>query len=137
MAHRLVYVSRIDDLSALKDILAVSRRQNHARAITGAMCVVDGAVMQCLEGELETLQQLYRKIAKDPRHQAIKLLRMERAERPFFKGWDMALLTWTDETKAIFEFFMPEADFDLYDIDADKAIILLRALSQSSNWLVA
>ena len=137
MAHRLIYVSRITDLGGLKEILDISRRQNHARGVTGAMCVVGGVIMQCLEGELSTLQSLYSKIVKDARHRDAKLLRMERAERPFFKGWDMALLTWTDETKAIFEFFMPEAELDLYSIDADKAITLLRALSQSSNWLVA
>ncbi len=137
MTHRLFYVSKCADASALRAILDKSRRNNAADGITGALCLVDGVFLQCLEGELAALQGRYRKIARDPAHADVRLLSMEKARGRWFKSWSLALLTWTDETKAIFEYFTPEPGADLRSVDADKAGTLLRALAASSNWMEA
>jgi hypothetical protein len=137
MTHRLTYVSRAGDLQHLREILETSRVRNAEAGITGALCLLDGVYMQCLEGKLPALQDAYRRIARDSRHGDLRLLKLEAVQRRYFEHWSLALLTWTDETRAMYEFFMPEGEHDLYDIDADKASTLLRTLSQSKNWLAA
>lgn len=134
MTHRLIYVSKATDPGDLRGILEVSRRNNVADGITGALCLIEESFLQCLEGELPKLQERYRKIARDPRHADVRLLTLEKVERRWFSNWSLALLRWTDETRAIFEFFMPNAAADLRSVDADKAGTLLRALAASSNW---
>jgi len=88
----LVYISVTprhmsdDDLTA---ILEVSRRNNPKRGITGMLLYKDRFFIQALEGERESVYNLYEKIHKDPRHiNAVKIYEHEISERSF-KDWSM------------------------------------------------
>ena len=106
---RIIYVSRANSLLPLdlKDILATSRKNNHALDISGAMCFIDGVYLQCLEGEADVVDALYQRIESDTRHSAPRILARQSISNRAFLGWSMGLLTWNDETKKVFHSFNP------------------------------
>ncbi len=94
---RLVYVSRNcmlgegDDVDAEIDrILAVSRRNNPERGITGALLFNEGSFAQVLEGEHEALQECFGRIQVDPRHDSVQLLSLDPIDERSFPNWSMA-----------------------------------------------
>lgn len=74
----------------LGDILAVSRRNNIARGVTGILLYRDGNLMQVLEGEEPVVRALYDRIEGDPRHHGV--ITVWEAEEPKrqFPDWSMA-----------------------------------------------
>ena len=90
----LVYVSAARTLfgpQQLSDLLAQSRRDNKARDVSGMLLHADGNFMQALEGDEETVDALYAKIARDPRHGHVKTLIREPLTKRVFADWSMAL----------------------------------------------
>ncbi len=100
----LVYVSaarRLFSPEKLSELLAISRRNNEAKGLTGMLLYADGNFMQALEGEAEIVDAVTAKIERDPRHHAMnRLIRMPITERQF-GHWSMALRQLDD---------LPEAD---------------------------
>ena len=73
----------------LRKILNKSCENNARLGVTGLLLYKDGSFMQMLEGERETVEQLYAKIRRDPRHSGIIVLfRGETPEREF-PDWSM------------------------------------------------
>jgi len=74
---QIFYVSQLQpdsDIGVVKDIVAVSRRANPTRGITGAL-VFDGEHFgQLLEGHEADVVALMRRIAADPRHRRLTIL---------------------------------------------------------------
>ena len=137
MLTRLIYVSRAFSPLPLdlKDILLTARKSNAVLGITGVMCFLDGIYFQCIEGEACAVSTLYQKIERDPRHQGMKLLIREPIALRDYPEWSMALLTWNEDTKAIFRLFNPDIALDVYATDPTRALLMLRAWSRTSNWM--
>jgi len=80
-----LYVSQlvsVSDFGVVKDIVAVSRRANPARGITGAL-LFDGEYFgQLLEGSEAEVTGLMRRIESDPRHCALTTLFSGPAQTP-------------------------------------------------------
>jgi len=77
------------DSSAIDDILAVSRRNNHADGITG-MLLYDGYhFLQALEGEPMRVRHALDRIKDDPRHRAMVLLCCRKVDEHSFGGKSM------------------------------------------------
>ncbi|WP_375424882.1 BLUF domain-containing protein [uncultured Friedmanniella sp.] len=93
MPYFVAYVSSASQLlttEQLEELLVTSRRNNEARGLTGALLYQDGNFIQVLEGEQSVVEDLYNRIAIDPRHrQVIVLVRGTTAERQFGE-WSMA-----------------------------------------------
>jgi hypothetical protein len=74
---QILYVSRLvsaSDFVAVKDIVAVSRRTNPERGITGAL-LFDGEYFgQLLEGSEAEVTKLMQRIEADPRHGTLTVL---------------------------------------------------------------
>ena len=89
---QLVYGSttpRVLGHDELLEILRVSRRNNAAVGVTGALLYADGNVMQVLEGPAPAVEATYDRIARDPRHRRVlPLIRGVVAERSF-PDWSM------------------------------------------------
>lgn len=137
MLIRTIYVSRASSPMPLelKDILAVSRKNNPGRGISGAMCFLDGVYLQFLEGEAAVVDALYQKIEKDARHADVKMLVHEPIAQRGYPKWSMALLTWNDEIKVLFSQFNPDSACDLYAADPATVDALLRAWAGTNNWM--
>lgn len=61
--------------TAIDEILAASRRNNHADGLTGLLLYDGYHFLQVLEGEDARVRTAYDRIKADPRHRAVVLLR--------------------------------------------------------------
>lgn len=90
--YHLIYVSQAArplSESDLIDILRISRESNTRKNITGMLVYLNDKFMQILEGEEETVKELFDHISADPRHnRVIQVLEGNATERTF-KDWSM------------------------------------------------
>ncbi len=139
MLTRLIYVSRaLSPLPLdLKNILASARKNNEGLGLTGALCFLNGVYMQYLEGEQETIDMLYLRIRDDRRHSEVRMLERCNIEERTFPTWSMALVTWNDEIRAMFEKHSPGQRLDLHAAEPATAAAMFEAFAATSNWMVA
>lgn len=92
MLCSLVYVSaaaRPLNADDLKNILTTARENNASLNITGMLLYHDGNFIQVLEGEQETVNTIFEKISRDPRHTNIIRVVQEPIRERLFTGWSM------------------------------------------------
>ena len=92
---QLVYISKATapfTSASLKELTGVANANNAKLNVTGCMAYSSGYFLQLLEGNAETVESLYRKIEKDPRHKGTKLLLEATVdeERRLFGKWFMS-----------------------------------------------
>ena len=95
MLRRLAYVSRPSpDLPAteVSRIIHVSRVNNAAQGITGALVYTGTDFAQLIEGRHESVEVLWRKLQADPRHHDVLAFLDEPCERAWFETWRMGYL---------------------------------------------
>jgi Sensors of blue-light using FAD len=95
---RLVYASRSTsppspqglglDLGIAR-ILAKSRKNNAQKQIVGGLLFGDGCFLQCLEGDDEAVDALYKKIEADRRHRDVRMLARAPIAQRSFAAWSM------------------------------------------------
>ena len=103
---RAVYVSAAShDLAdgELAAILDVSRRNNAAQGITGALAYHDRAFVQVLEGPEAAVEALLATIARDPRHMGVTVCDRARVDGRAFGAWSMGWLRASDLERAGFD----------------------------------
>jgi len=89
----LLYASTARSDLTREDIDAIvetATRVNGENDVTGLLAFDGKGFAQILEGELDTIQSLYEKISRDPRHSGCVLLHIGPAERRRFKDWSLA-----------------------------------------------
>jgi hypothetical protein len=97
--NQLVYISQATrkmSSEALLEILKVAKENNQTMDVTGSLFYNGGWFLQVLEGPLETLNALYRKIEKDPRHKHSRILYNEPAKFRTFTRWSMNMTNLDD-----------------------------------------
>jgi Sensors of blue-light using FAD len=90
--HRIIYLSSSVNYFSddqLKDLLKTAKQKNNIVGITGLLLYIDGDFLQVLEGEKETLVQLYEKIKLDARHKSVIKVYDENVLDRQFENWDM------------------------------------------------
>ena len=134
MLYRLIYTSHASGQPCLQDILTVSIDWNRAHELTGGLVCVGGTYLQYLEGEKESIDEVFAMISGDPRHHDLKLLEYREVPRRMFGDWSMAVLNWNAETKAIFHSFSPGHEVDLYTTEPSTAAPMFRAWASTRHW---
>jgi hypothetical protein len=95
---RLVYASRSTSLPGpqrqgldpgIARILSKSRKNNAQKQIVGGLLFGDGCFLQCLEGDDEAVDALYRKIEADRRHHHVQTLTRAPIVQRSFAAWSM------------------------------------------------
>jgi hypothetical protein len=95
---QIIYISRstfesTDTVNKIEPnvvrILAKSRINNRKNGLVGVLYFGDGAFFQCLEGEEDTVNNLFAKIEKDPRHKNVKLISRKHISTLSFPDWAM------------------------------------------------
>lgn len=76
----------------LESLLTRARESNERAGVTGMLLHHEGTFLQALEGPQETVEPLFARIAKDPRHTHIVLLLRRTVEVPSFEGWHMGFV---------------------------------------------
>lgn len=95
MLSILIYRSRMNGQipqGELADLVRVARGGNEARAVTGILLFDGVYFLQMLEGPDRAVQQVYEKIARDPRHGHIVRLLQDYAPCRRFPQWGMRLV---------------------------------------------
>jgi hypothetical protein len=77
----------------LKSMLVQSRERNKEHLVTGLLLYFDGKFLQLIEGEEQTIKQLYVNIANDKRHSSIVLLKDGDIDARYFADWSMGYRT--------------------------------------------
>lgn len=70
-------------------ILMQSRKNNPRHEIGGVLYFSNNYFFQCLEGSQDVVNQLYNKIAEDPRHENVQSLSINRINQRYFTNWSM------------------------------------------------
>ena len=121
---RLIYVSRMTedcDMSALQEILKLSRKNNKAKDITGVLCYDPSFFLQCLEGPRTAVNILYSEIQNDKRHTDVTLLEYADVEEREFADWSMAFLKSSELDKEIVQKYTIGKKFDTFKLNCNQA----------------
>lgn len=97
--NQLVYVSQATRKMSSEDLNQIhktARENNQNVDVTGSLFYNGGWFLQVLEGPLETLNTLYKKIDKDPRHKNSRILYNEPAKFRTFTRWSMNMTNLDD-----------------------------------------
>jgi hypothetical protein len=88
----LIYKSRpteLADWDLVDSILASSTRNNLANGITGVLVATKTHFLQVLEGEYESLNATFERIARDTRHDTLQLISFTEVKERKFSDWSM------------------------------------------------
>lgn len=89
---RLLYYSRASremSLADLKDILGTARENNDSIDVSGMLCYDKRYFLQALEGERETVNELYLDISDDVRHDEVIIISYKEVPELVFPQWKM------------------------------------------------
>lgn len=92
MAYQLIYVSRANgELSADElDALLEQARTNNARVgVSGMLLYHEGSFIQVLEGDKASVEEIFNRIDRDPRHSDTNIVLRQEIDEPAFEDWSM------------------------------------------------
>lgn len=98
--NQLVYLSEaVNKMSRadLESIQNVAKTNNQPLDVTGSLFYNGGWFLQILEGPAGTLDSLYHKIEKDPRHKNTRVIYNEPAKFRTFGRWSMYMINLDDK----------------------------------------
>lgn len=76
----------------LNEILRVSRKNNAHLGITGFILIVDGSILQWLEGPKSVVENRFNIIKEDPRHSQLSTVLTHRLGERYFESWSMGFI---------------------------------------------
>jgi hypothetical protein len=115
-------------LSDLKDILGTARDNNENIDVCGMLCYDQLYFLQALEGDRETVNELYLDIADDPRHDDVVIISYEEISKQVFPLWQMGYAGSSAEFAKILK-ELGQTTFSPVDMDADMAYKFLEQMS--------
>lgn len=121
---RLVYASSKSDSfnhEDIQQILAAARKVNVANNVTGMLCFNRKFFLQCLEGGRTQVNETYRNILNDPRHNKIVLLDYKEITVREFHRWSMGYLPESSLTSPINLKYSGSPEFDPYKMSGESA----------------
>ncbi|AEF55336.1 BLUF domain-containing protein [Marinomonas posidonica] len=125
---RLLYASTISETFSsndIKQILSSAERNNAKQYVTGMLSFNRQYFLQCLEGSREHVNEIYHRIARDPRHQRIEILDYQHIAIRSFSEWHMGYLQNTQTLSELFYKYSPNDQFDPYRMSPEGAFALL------------
>jgi hypothetical protein len=105
--YHLSYVSTACDslrFDQIKEILDESRSNNSGQHITGMLIYCNKHFFQILEGDKESVEELYAKITCDPRHDNVIKLHAGFVPYRQFENWNMGFKSYNKELKPLDNF---------------------------------
>ena len=114
MLHRIIYLSSVSkDLTneEVHNLLLLSKINNKKNNISGLLLFIDGNFIQVLEGDKDTINDLFQKIEKDTRHKNVTKVIEDTIESRQFENWDMGFSVINSKD------LREEHDFKNFDFD--------------------
>jgi hypothetical protein len=90
--YRLIYKSRSNrpiDWQLVNKIIQSSEAHNAELGITGVLLATSSHFLQVLEGGFKEINQVFLRVARDPRHEDVQLIGFDCVESRLFGGWAM------------------------------------------------
>lgn len=131
---RLVYASSLSDSFTPDDVLQIlesARKHNKRNNVTGLLCFNRKIFLQCLEGSRTKVNETYRRILNDPRHERIIMLDYQEIVEREFDSWSMGFVPETKLTTPINLKFSGNDAFDPYDMAGESAHRMMLELKDS------
>lgn len=125
MLRQITYISTTQPGADINVLSAIERHAQQKNAVNGlsGLLMFDGVrYLQVLEGSPDAVQSTFERIAKDPRHFALVVLRDREVPDRSFGGWAMLCRDVSGKDTALVEMIAP------FVRDADKST---RALFES------
>ncbi len=132
---RLIYYSRASremSLADLKAILDSARRNNAELDVCGMLCYEKRYFLQALEGDRETVNELYLDIADDPRHDEVTIISYTEVESPSFSKWQMGYAGGSAEFHELLK-DLGQDDFQPNAMDTERSLKFLTLMSRSQS----
>ncbi|MDE2401511.1 MAG: BLUF domain-containing protein [Burkholderiales bacterium] len=136
MLVRLLYASRATQPlgpDAIDAILARSRKDNPALGVTGLLCHSGDIFMQVLEGGRAVVNELYTRIASDPRHSNVILLNYEEITERRFASWTMGQVNLCKVNPSILLKYSERPVLDPYVLPGKVSLALLEELIATAS----
>ena len=133
--HRLVYYSRnqipagSDMTAEVESILALSRRNNAAAGITGALMFNAGCFAQVLEGDRDVIEATFERIQQDERHGDVSLLAFDPVAGRAFGDWSMGFVGASQQGASAFGSVGAQSGFSMDKITGDNLFKVLHDLA--------
>jgi len=90
--YRIIYKSRsVEPLNweIVRSITSVSEKSNEACGVTGVLLASRTHFLQALEGKFEDVNSVFRRIARDERHEELSLIGFSLIDARLFGSWGM------------------------------------------------
>lgn len=97
--NQLIYISQATRKMSSEDLMSIqkiAKTNNETMDVTGSLFYNGGWFLQVLEGPIEALNTLYKKIEKDPRHKNSRIIHSEPAKFRTFTRWSMNMTNLDD-----------------------------------------
>ena len=118
-------------------IRAQAKAFNGAHRISGMLCYGNGAFLQVLEGKRKLINEIYHRIAADPRHSRMELLSFGPITRRQFSDWSMKMVSleepFSPQRRAILARYSDAPVFEPWMMTHKQAIGLLHDLAESER----
>ena len=135
MLIRLIYASTAQpgvDLNEFKQILLQSQTNNHRRDLTGMLAFNSKIFLQALEGARDVVNDLYARLMRDPRHNAVTMLSYKEIEERIWAQWSMGFAPLKTENRALFLKYSGQSIFNPYGMAADATEKMLMELATTT-----
>jgi Sensors of blue-light using FAD len=136
MLVRLVYASRaaaaVDQLE-LVAILKKSKANNPSLGITGVLCFSEGIFLQVLEGGRSAVNQLYNRIAADPRHTQVELMVYQEIGERRFAGWTMGQVNLSRLNPSLMLKYSAMPALDPFSVSGSASLALFEELMATAS----
>jgi len=90
--YRIIYKSRsVQPLNweIVRSITSVSEKSNEACGVTGVLLASRTHFLQALEGKFEDVNSVFRRIARDERHEELSIIGFSLIDARLFGSWGM------------------------------------------------
>ncbi|MBT8348235.1 MAG: BLUF domain-containing protein [Sulfurovum sp.] len=127
----LIYVSTAEEHVDYEDILNIlthAWKYNHNSYISGMLLSDNKHFIQVIQGPIATIDKLYARISKDPRHTDIKLIGEELLHERDCTGWGIGFYDKQEVADVFYDSLNVGHGKALYDINYKDAKTLLLAL---------
>lgn len=99
---QLIYVSHATQKLTMRDTMAIvdaASAKNAVLGLTGLLCYGGGYFLQVIEGDGDVVSDAFCRIAKDPRHERVRLVDFSIIAARRFDDWSMHLINLDDPTR--------------------------------------
>ena len=135
MLTRLTYASKTAEAlnpASLQALLDHARAANERRNITGMLAFDSRWFLQVLAGDRHVVNEVFSRIAADPRHRRVELREVAATEERRFARWSVAFAAADAPHRDLFLRWGKEPNFNPCEMTAPGALALLSALAASA-----